>query len=465
MQQESSNGLNLDKVLGRVARETGTEYGQLVKAAEQAVLQAAKRHFGPERSLEARYNSEDGLVELFERVSVVDRLSGPKTAGQIAVREARRRGLQVRPGEQLVFQLFYRPEDEAQAKAQEQQVGDVLGVKASRRGFDQIAAQTLKQLILHHTREAERRRICEEYQSCEGCIVSGVVRRLERGDIIVDLGRAEAILPARAQVRRETFRPGDRIHASVLGVLPEARGPQVVLSRASVGFVTKLLAREVPEVANGSVLIEAAAREPGARTKIAVHSRDPAVDSVAACLGPRGSRMRAVVRELRGERVDLVRFEEDPARFVGGALAPATASRIIVDEASHSMEVVVPDDQVSLAIGKRGLNVRLSARLTGWRLDINSESRIHAMREFARRSLSGLHGIDPVLAETLYSYGFRQARDVALASPRLLAQIPGVDPQLVPEMQASARARMEQDSSELARIERERTVPIIEASP
>lgn len=314
-------------------------------------------------------------------------------------------------------------------------------------------------------REAERERIFEEYRDRVGELVSGTIRRLELGKVIVDLGAAEGTLPLREQPPEESYRPGDRLQAIVLQVLRQARGPQVILSRASVSFLTKLFAAQVPEIAQGLVLIESAARDPGSRSKIAVSSRDPELDPVGACLGEQGSRVRWVAEQLGGETVEVVRYEDDPVRFVAAALAPAAASRIVVDEANRLMEIVLPDDQISLALGQGGQNVRLAAQLTGWRLDLNSESRVHALHEFARGSLCTLPGIDQACAETLYRHGFRQAKDIAQASPRLLALIPGIDPGLIARMQAAARARMEADQAELERIEREEERPIAEGSP
>jgi N utilization substance protein A len=322
-----------------------------------------------------------------------------------------------------------------QARAQDEQYGDVLGLKTFRRGFGRIAAQTAKQVLLQRTRDVERENVFNEYKDRKGEIVTGIARRLERGNLIVDLGRAEAVLPVREQVPREVYRPGDRVQAFVLDVLREAKGPQIILSRASVNLLTKLFEMEVPEIAEGIVVIEAAAREPGRRSKIAVSSRDGDVDPVGACVGIKGSRVQAVVQELRGEKIDIVEFDEDPARFVCAALAPAEVSRVIIDEANHAMEIIVPDDQLSLAIGRSGQNVRLAWQLTGWKLDINSESRVKEMREFASRSLGSLPGVNEMLVETLYAHGFRMAKDVADANPDMLSQIPGIDAGRIPAMQ------------------------------
>jgi N utilization substance protein A len=449
--------VNLNLILDQVAKDKGIDRSLLVATLEEAMKTAAKKHFGQDRSLEAKYEADKGVVELFQAITVVDQVTDPVQAvNQLTVAEAQQRGMDVQPGDELVFQVFYRDEDAAEAKAQDDQYGDILKLKTFRRGFGRIAAQTAKQVIVQRNRDAERENVFNEYKDRKSEIVTGIARRFERGNIIVDLGRAEAVLPVREQVPRETYRAGDRVQAFVLDVLREAKGPQIILSRASVNLLTKLFEMEVPEISEGIVVIEAAAREPGGRAKIAVSSRDSDVDPVGACVGMKGSRVQAVVQELRGEKIDIVTWDEDPARFVCAALAPAEVSRVIIDEANHAMEIIVPDDQLSLAIGRRGQNVRLAAQLTGWKLDINSESRVREMREFADKSLGSLPGMTEMLIETLYAHGFRQARDVAEVSPEVLAQIPGMDPARIPAVQEAARARMGEDAVELARIEYER---------
>ncbi|HCF59477.1 MAG TPA: transcription termination factor NusA [Myxococcales bacterium] len=449
--------VNLNLVIDQVAKDKGLERSVLVQTLEQAILQAAKKTFGLERALEARYDDEKGVVELFQAITVVQEITDPlQLINEITVAEASAKGLDVEPGDELVFQIFYRDEDAEAAKAQDEQYGDILKLKTFRRGFGRIAAQTAKQVIIQRTRDAEREIVFNEYRDRKGEIVTGIARRFEHGNIIVDLGRAEAVLPVREQVPRESYRAGDRVQAYVLDVLRESKGPQIILSRTSVHLLTKLFEVEVPEIAEGVVVIEAAAREPGGRAKIAVSSRDPDVDPVGACVGMKGSRVQAVVQELRGEKIDIVPWDEDPARFVCSALAPAEVSRVLIDEANHAMEIIVPDDQLSLAIGRRGQNVRLAAQLTGWKLDINSESRVKEMREFAAQSLGSLPGVNDLLIETMYAHGFRQARDVAEAAPEVLAQIPGIDPAKIAEMQAAARAQMLKDAETLTRMEAER---------
>lgn len=449
-----SESLNLNLVIDQVAKDKGIDRKVIVDLLEQAILTAAKKTFGQERQLEAHYNEEKGVVEVFQVLTVVEEITDP--LNQLTVADARAKGIEAEAGDELVFQIFYRDEDAAEARAQDERYGDILQLKTYRRGFGRIAAQTARQVILQRTRDAERENIYNEFKDRKGDILTGTVRRFERGNIIVDLVRAEAVLPLREQVPRETYRPGDRIQAYVLDVLRESKGPQIVLSRASVHFLTKLFEMEVPEIAEGVVVIEAAAREPGARAKIAVSSRDPDVDPVGACVGMKGSRVQAVVQELRGEKIDIVPWDPDPARFVCSALQPAEVSRVIIDEANKAMEIIVPDDQLSLAIGRRGQNVRLAAQLTGWKLDINSESRVREMREFARRSLSQLPGMTDTLVDVLYAHGFRKAKDIADASPEVLAQIPGIDKDLIPAMQERAREQALEDEEELARMEQER---------
>src|SRR5512144_1290636 len=451
--------VNLNLILDQVAKDKGIERTKLVEILEEAIASAAKRHFGLERNLKARYDEEKGQIDLFQVLTIVADptpeapLADP--VNMVPVSIAHGKGIEVEVGDELDFPIYYRTEDEAEAKAQDEQWGDLLKLKTFRRSFGRIAAQTAKQVILQRTRNAERENVFNEYKDRKGEVITGIARRFERGNVIVDLGRAEAVLPVREQVPRETYRAGDRVQAYVLDVLRESKGPQIVLSRASVNLLTKLFEMEVPEIAEGIVVIEAAAREPGGRAKIAVSSRDPDVDPVGACVGMKGSRVQAVVQELRGEKIDIVPWDEDPARFVCAALAPAEVARVIIDEANHAMELIVPDDQLSLAIGRRGQNVRLAAQLTGWKLDINSETRVREMREFANRSLTAI-GLPEATVELLYAHGFRSAKDFANASTEVLLQMPGITAENVERFLAAARDQIGKDEEELARIERER---------
>ena len=457
MQTNTPQAVNLNLILDQVAKEKNVERSVLVDTLEQAILMAAKKTFGQERNLEAHYTEEKGVVEVFQALTVVDQVTDPiQAVNQLTTEDGRAKGIEAELGDELVFQIFYREQDDAEAKAQDERYGDILKLKTHRRGFGRIAAQTAKQVIVQRVRDAEREIIFNEFKDRKGEIVTGTARRFERGNIIVDLVRAEAVLPIREQVPREVYRPGDRVQAFVVDVLRESKGPQIILSRASPIFLVKLFEMEVPEIAEGVVVIEACAREAGGRAKIAVSSRDGDVDPVGACVGMKGSRVQAVVQELRGEKIDIVPWDDQPANFVCNALAPAEVSRVLIDEANRAMEIIVADDQLSLAIGRRGQNVRLAAQLTGWKLDINSETRVKQMREFAFRSLSQLPGVSETLVEVLYAYGFRQAKDVAEASADVLVQIPGLDHAMIPEMQKKAKSQMYDDAAELERLDAER---------
>ncbi len=421
---------DLNRVIEQVSKEKGIDRRIIVEALEQAMLSAAKKTFGHDKNIEAKFNPDLGEVELFEIKTVVDVVEDPEN--QVTLSEARR------------------------SLDPEAQIGDELLAKLPPEKFGRIAAQAAKQNIIQRVRDAERDIIYNEFKNRKGELVSGIVQRFEKKNIIVNLGRTDAILPEKEQIPRERYRQGDRIRAYIADVELSSRGPQIVLSRTQPGLLIKLFEQEVPEIYEGIVEVKGAAREPGGRAKIAVVSHDRDVDPVGACVGMRGTRVQAVVQELRGEKIDIVPFDEDPARFVCAALAPAEVSRVIIDEANHAMELIVPDDQLSLAIGRRGQNVRLAAQLTGWKLDINSESRVKEMREFANRSLGRLPGVNEMLIETLYAHGFRQAKDVAEANPEVLAQIPGIDASRIAEMQQVARSQMVDDAAELARLEAER---------
>jgi N utilization substance protein A len=339
---------NLNHIIDQVVKDKGIDRGVLVEALESAVLSAANKKYRNTRDLEAHFNEEIGDVEVFEFVTVVDEVVDS-----------------------------YKEIDLAEAKEvdPEVEVGDSLGMMLEASGFSRIAAQTAKQVIIQKVREAEREGVYNEFKDRIGEVVNGIVRRYERGDLIVDLGRAEALLPSREQVPRENYRQSDRVRAYISEVKMSTKGPQIILSRIHPGLLISLFKSEVPEVAEGIVEIKGAVREPGNRAKIAVVSHDVDVDPVGACVGMRGSRVQNVVTELRGERIDIIPWSPDTARFACAALAPAEVSRVYIDEDGESLEVIVPDDQLSLAIGKKGQNVRLAAMLIGWRIDIKSETR------------------------------------------------------------------------------------------
>jgi N utilization substance protein A len=441
MQQQGA--LSLQHVIEQVSQEKGIDAKVLVEATEQAILTAAKKTFGPDRELEARFNGETGAVDLFQYMTVVEDVENMEQ--QISVDDAKEYGLEAEIGEELGFQIFYLPEDREKAREQDKQFGDLLALEQSRNRFGRIAAQTAKQVIIQRVRDAERERVYAEYKNRQGEIITGVVRRFERGsNIIVDLGRGvEAVLPPREQTPRESYRPGDRIVAFLKDIDREARGPQIILSRTDVGLLIKLFEMEVPEIYEGIVRIVAAAREPGARSKIAVSSRDSDVDPVGACVGMKGSRVQAVVQELRGEKIDIVPWDRDPARFVCNAIAPAEVVRVVIDEANSNMELVVPDPKLSLAIGRRGQNVRLASQLTGWRLDIVSESRFKQIEDEAMAALSRLSA-DEEVSRSLYRMGFRSLDEVVDASEGELASVPGVTAETVAQLRQDAGRAMEE---------------------
>lgn len=339
---------NLKHIIDQIVKEKGIDRDVVVEALEQAVLSAANKKYRNTRDLEAHYNAEVGEVELFEFVTVVDEVMD--SYKEIDLEEAR----EIDP---------------------DVEVGDSLGMKMDASGFTRIAAQTAKQVIIQKVREAERETIFNEFKDRIGELINGVVRRFEKGDLVVDLGRAEALLSNKEQAPREVYRQGDRIKALIMDIRMTPKGPQIMLSRTHPTVLAKLFEAEVPEISEGIVEIKSVVREPGSRAKIAVYSHDSDVDPVGACVGMRGSRVQNVVSELRGEKIDIIPWSEDPARFACNALQPAAVSKVYIDEDGRALEIIVADDQLSLAIGKKGQNVRLAAKLTGWRIDIKSETR------------------------------------------------------------------------------------------
>jgi N utilization substance protein A len=390
----------LKREIEQLAKDKGINRETIITALEEAMVQAAHKKFGQEKEIEARFNRETAEIELYEFREVVERITDPTT--QIVMERAR----ELDPDAEL---------------------GDEIGVKLDTADFGRILAQAAKQVIIQRVRDAERDIVFDEYKDRKGEVVNGIVRRFEKGALIVDLGRAEAVLPVKEQVPRENYRPGDRIRAYVLDVNNHAKGAQIVLSRASIHFLAKLFAQEVPEIYEGIVKIEAAAREPGGRSKIAVSSRDGDVDPVGACVGMKGSRVQSVVQELRGERIDIVPWSPDTARYVCSALSPAQVSKVIIDEAQKSMDVIVPDDQLSLAIGRKGQNVRLAVQLTGWKIDIKSESKMRELARWFAAAVTDVPGGGEGEAEMLLQSGVTSLDDLARCTDELLTSLPGVD--------------------------------------
>jgi N utilization substance protein A len=425
----------LSRVIEQVSKEKGIDKSVVIAAVENAMLSAAKRVIGNETCIEAQYNPGLGEVELFRALTVVETVTNPDA--EISL-EAARRTL-----------------DEGA------QIGDELLEKLDQR-YGRIAAQAAKQNLIQRLRDAERDIIFNEFKDRKGHLShSGIVQRFEKKNIIVNLGRTDAILPEKEQIPRERYRQGDRIRAFILDVDINAKGPQIVLSRTHPGFLIKLFEQEVPEIYEGIVVVKGAAREPGGRAKIAVVSNDQDVDPVGACVGMKGTRVQSVVQELRGEKIDIVHWTPDPAEFVVRALAPARVSKIVMDEEEHGMEVIVPDDQLSLAIGRKGQNVRLASKLTGWRLDVRSESESEDEARHARQSLGAIPGVGDVTAELLFQYGFKSAAEVAEADEAQIAEVDGIDADKGRTILASARALIEEQrrAAEEAVVVREESAP------
>lgn len=414
--QKKSMFIDLDRVLDQVSKDKGIPRQMLIEAIEYAFLSAARKKWGHTSEIESQYNEETGEIELFQFKTVVDNVVEPNLEMTV---------------------------DEAHKLDPDAEVGDDLGLKLDVTGFGRIAAQTAKQVIIQKVRDAERNIVYEEFKDRLGEIITGIVRRFEKGNMIIDLGRTEAIIPREEQVPSENYRAGERVQGYFLRLDKEGRGPSVVLSRKNVGLLVQLFTMEVPEIAEGIVEIKAAAREGGVRSKIAVSSRDSDVDPVGACVGIKGSRVQSVVSELKGEKIDIVAWDSDPARFVCNAIAPAEVVKVIIREQEHAMEVVVPDDQLSLAIGKRGQNVRLAAQLTGWNIDVFSETRIEELAMRARIALSKVLGVDDSMAKILYSHSFRSFEDIANAEFEDFAQVPGLNRESLERIYSAAKKAIE----------------------
>ena len=415
---------DLSRIIDQVGKDKGIDKTILIDALEQALLAAARKKYGPKQEIEAKYNDEAGELELFQFKTVVKDVKNPPA--EISLKEAKELDADV-------------------------EIGDSLGTKIDIAEFGRIAAQTAKQVIIQRVKDAERENIFEDFKDRKGEVISGTVQRFEKGSIIVNLGRAEAVIPQQELVPRETYKPGDRIRAYVLDVRKTPKGPQIILSRSNPNFLTKLFEIEVPEVSEGIVKILNAAREPGGRTKIAVYSQDSDVDPVGACVGMKGSRVRAVVQELRGEKIDIIPWSDDSASFVCNALAPAEISKVIIHQDAKSMEVIVEDDQLSLAIGRRGQNVRLAAKLTGWKIDIRSEPKaekvVPELDQIASRGMDPVDrvaGVGEKTAQLLNAAGYLTVADICQATPEQLSKIEGIGLKKAEKLIDAAKAHFDQ---------------------
>lgn len=421
---------NLNYLVEQVGRDKGIDRKVVIEALEDALLKASKKRYGIHKDIEAHFNEELGEVEVFQFKTVVGNVEDPD----------------------LEISL-----EEAQDMDPEVESGDSLGIKLSIDDLGRIAAQTAKQVIIQRVRDAEGETIYTEYKDRKGEVVTGFVQRIERGNIFVNIGRTEAILPKREQVPREVYKRGDRVRAYILDVQKTPIGCQIYLSRTHPGFLTKLFELEVPEISEGIAHIVSAAREPGERSKIAVYSKDPDVDPVGACVGMKGSRVQSVVQELRGEKIDIIPWSNDPAKFVCNALSPAKVSKVYINNDEKYMEIVVADDQLSLAIGKRGQNVRLASKLTGWKIDIKSESKMEKLSEEVIERLKAIPGVGEIIARILYDEGFYTIEDVAEVDGEELGRICGIGEKKGEKIVEAARALVGMTSiSEEERLERVR---------
>lgn len=421
----SANRLELLQIADAVAREKSIDREIVIGAMADAIQKAARSRYGQETNIRVDINQKTGEMKLQRLLEVVDEVEDPNT--QIYLDLARDKNPDAEPGDFIAEQLP--PMD-----------------------FGRIAAQSAKQVIVQKVRDAERDRQYDEYKDRVGEIVNGTVKRVEYGNVIVDLGRGEGIIRRDEQIPRELFRYGDRVRAFVYDVRREQRGPQIFLSRTHPQFMAKLFTMEVPEIYDGIITIKAVARDPGSRAKIAVTSSDSSVDPVGACVGMRGSRVQAVVGELQGEKIDIIPWSPDAASFLVNALQPAEVAKVVLDEDAERIEVVVPDDQLSLAIGRRGQNVRLASQLTGWDIDILTEQEESERRqkEFAERSETFMNAlnVDEMVGQVLASEGFATVEEIAYVDQDEVAAIEGFDDETASEIQERAREFLERREAE-----------------
>ncbi|MDE1938484.1 MAG: transcription termination/antitermination protein NusA [Alphaproteobacteria bacterium] len=422
----AANRTELLQIADAVARDKSIDKAVVLAAMEEAMQRAAKAHYGSENEIKVEIDPKTGETHVSRYLNVVEQVDNNKI--EISLEDAR-------------------------ARNPAAQVGDIIAETLPPVDFNRINAQNAKQVIVQKVRDAERERQYEEYKDRIGEIVHGIVKRSEFGSVVVDLGRAEGVVRRDEMIPRENFRTGDRIRAYIYDVRREARGPQIFLSRSHPQFMVRLFAQEVPEIYDGIIEIRAVARDPGSRAKIAVISKDSSIDPVGACVGMRGVRVQAVVQELQGERIDIIPWSPEAATFIVNALAPAEVSKVVLDEDTHRVEVVVPDEQLSLAIGRRGQNVRLASQLTGWQIDIMTEAEESERRqkEFAERTKCFMESldVDEMVAQLLASEGFAEIEDVAYVPLSELASVEGFDDETAEELQNRALEFIEARNKEM----------------
>jgi transcription termination/antitermination protein NusA len=389
----------LKRLVDQMSKDRGIEKEIIIEALEAAMLNAARKKMGPNVEIESHYSEEAGEIEVFQFKTVEEKVIDPDM--QISLAEAKDMDEEVEPG-------------------------DSLGMKVDTSTFGRIAVQTAKQIIIQRVKDAERDNVYEEYKDRKMQLVNGFVQRFEGGSIIVNLGRSEGVIPVSEQIFREVYKRGERIRSFICDVKRISKGPQIILSRTHPAFLRALFEVEVPEISEGLIEIVSIAREPGKRAKIAVKSKDKDIDPVGACVGMRGSRVQSVVQELRGEKIDIVPFSDDPAKYVYAALSPAKVDRVLIDDENRSMEVIVPDDQLSLAIGRNGQNVRLAVKLTGWKIDVKSESSSAQQEEDSRTDLMVLPDMTEAAAEGLLKEGIKSLGLIAAVDVETLMAVPGI---------------------------------------
>ena len=413
------------QVAEAVSREKGITYDSVVDAMEQAIQIAGRRKYGHEQLIKAHIDRSSGNISLFRERAVVEKTENP--GAEISLRDAK----------------LYK---------KDAKIGDIITEPLPPLDFGRVTAQTAKQIIMQKVRDAEREKQFNDFKDRVGEVINGVVKRVEYGNVVIDFGRTEAILRREDIIPREAFRPNDRVRAYIYDVRREQKGPQIFLSRTHPNFLAQLFAQEVPEIYDGIITIKVVARDPGSRAKIAVHSSDPGIDPVGSCVGMRGSRVQAVVNELQGEKIDIIQWSNDPATFVVQALAPAEVSKIVIDEDNKRIEVVVPDDQLSLAIGRRGQNVKLASQLVGWNIDVltDEEESTRRTEEFNRVSklfVDSLN-VEDVIAHLLVAEGFRTVEEIAMVPEHELSRIEGFDENIAAELKDRAGKYLEEKAKD-----------------
>ena len=452
--------LELLQVAEAVAREKNIDRKLVVEAMEQSIEMGARRKFGMDYDVKTTINEEGGDIDIKRRWLVVDKVMEPIDEDEF--RQAHREGREPemkpaldekgKPVKQNDYQMLL---SEAKKKRKDAKVGEYVEEELPPFDFGRVAAQAAKQVIVQRVRDAEREKEFEEYKDRAGEIISGIVKRVDNRGILVDLGRAEAIIPRGELIPKENYRQGDRIRGYIYDVRNEPRSAQIFVSRTHPKFLEKLFEQAVPEIGSGTIEIIGAARDPGFRAKIAVKSYDANIDPVGACVGIRGVRVQEVVNELQGERVDIIEHTPDPAAFLIKAIAPATVTKVVVDEAEGRMEVIVPEDELSLAIGRRGQNVRLASMLTGWSVDVMTEAESAEKQaeqfELVSKLFMGGLDVDETLARLLMAEGFKSIEELVMVGTEELAAIEGLDEAIATELQNRAAAWLEQQKAELAK--------------